>query len=192
MADDPFPTIATERLDTGGWVLSERTSEQVFSLSAIRVEGHTLLYEQPALRERLRETIEEGDLPWRFFFATRLTFVPSLATGIGPMSVFPMVLAESRREFVTDLKERGFEGIDRGRTQPIRTDSGGRVRLTKYTARFQTVDLDTEIEAWFGVWIDKGEFRVAGGSYPVTGVPDIDLAPSSYRDELLALLRSVE
>lgn len=192
MAEDSFPMVAAERLSTDGWVLNERTSELVFSLSAVRVEGHTSLYEQPDLRERIRKTRPEGDLPWRFFFATRLSFSPPLAPGIGPMSVFPTVLAEARREFVSDLEARGFEEITRGRTQRTRTDAGNRIRLTKYTARFQTIDLDADIEAWFGVWIHKGEFRVVGGGYPVGGISELDLDPSAYRDELLTLLRRVE
>lgn len=191
MSDDAFPTVDTDRLETAGWVLAERTEDTLFSLASVRVDGRTLLYEHPDLRRRLRETSEEGDLPWRFFFATRLTFTPPLAPGIGPMSVFPMVLSESRREFVADLEGRGFEAVERGRTQRIRTDSGDRVRLTKYTARFEAGGIDARVEAWFGVWISSGEFRVTGGAYPVSGLP-VDLDPTAYREELLALLRSVE
>ncbi|WP_122089653.1 hypothetical protein [Halalkalicoccus subterraneus] len=190
MAHDPFPTVDTDRLETAGWVLDERTDDTLFSLASVRVEGRTLLYEQPDLRRRIRETCEEGDLPWRFFFATRLTFVPPLAPGIGPMSVFPMVLSESRREFVADLEEQGFEAVERERTQRMRIDSGDRVRLTKYAARFETGDLDTGVEAWFGVWTRSGEFRIAGGAYP-TGELPVDLDPTSYREELLDLIRSV-
>ncbi|MEM4782590.1 MAG: hypothetical protein QXG03_13650 [Halalkalicoccus sp.] len=192
MPDEPFPRVASPRLDDGGWILEERTSERVFSLPTVSVEGHTLLYEQPDLRERVGALVADADLPWRFFFATRLTFSPPLAPGIGPMSVFPSVLAESRREFVADLRARGFESVERGRAQRMRTDSGDRARLTKYAARFRTDDLDAAVEAWFGVWVHDGEFRVAGGAYPVAGLPDTDLDPPTYREELLDLLRSVE
>lgn len=191
MVDDAFPMVNTEKLETAGWVLDERTEDILFSLASVRVEGRTVLYEQPALRHRIRETNVEGDLPWRFFFATRLTFTPPLAPGIGPMSVFPMVLSESRREFVAALEDRGFDAVERGRTQRIRTDSGDRVRLTKYTARFEAGELDATVEAWFGVWTSSGEFRVAGGAYPASGLP-VDLDSTAYREELLALLRSVE
>lgn len=191
MPADPFPTVAATSLDDAGWILKERTSERVFSLAAVSVDGHILVYEQPELRERVGETVAEGDLPWRFFFATRLTFSPPLAPGIGPTSVFPSVLIEGRREFVADLRERGFEDVERGRAQRVRADSGERIRLTKYTARFEAGDLAADVEAWFGVWIRSSEFRVAGGAYPVAGLP-VDLDPAGYREELLALLRSVE
>ncbi|MCL7418627.1 MAG: hypothetical protein M8354_12425 [Halalkalicoccus sp.] len=192
MSDEPFPTVDSARLDMAGWVLNERTSETVFSLSGLDVEGHTVLYEQPTIRNQIREESEDGalDQPWCFFFATRLAFEPPLV-GIGPMAVFPMVLSNARREFVADLEDRGFEAVNRGRTQRVRTDSGDRVRLTKYAARFQTTDLDAGIEAWFGVWIHEGEFRIAGGAYPTGGLP-VDLDPSAYREDLLDLLRSVE
>jgi hypothetical protein len=192
MTNGPFPTVGTEQLNSGSWVLDERISETVFTLATVRVEGYTVLYEQPDLREQLGEIVEGGDLPWRFFFATRLTFLPPLAPRIGPMSVFPMVLTESRREFVADLRDRGFEDVNRGHTQRTRTDSGDRVRLTKYTARFETTELDARVEAWFGVWIHNGEFRVAGGAYPVRRIPEMDLTPSNYRDELLSLICNVE
>lgn len=190
MTDDRFPTIDADRLDRDGWVLVERTTERLFSLPVVRVDGYTMLYEQPALRERVADLDPAGDLPWRFVFATRLAFDPPLAPGVGPMSVFPSVLSESRRAFAADLEDRGFEAVDRGRTQRLRTESGDRARLTKYTARFDAGDLDARIEAWFGVWTRGNEFRVAGGAYPVSGLPEID--PAAYRDELLALLRSVE
>lgn len=191
MSSVPFPTVDSARLDAGGWILKERTSETLFSLSAVRVEGHTLLYEQPEIRERVGESAE-ADLPWRFFFATRLTFDPPLAAGIGPRSVFPIVHSKARREFVADLEERGFEDVERERTRKIRPKSGDRGRLTEYTGRFVAGDVRAGIEAWFGVWIHEGEFILVGGSYPVSGLSTADLDPSTYREELLALLRNVE
>lgn len=189
MAGDPFPTVAAERLDE--WTLDARTSETVFSLSGLDVEGHTALYERADLRRAVRKATDGAlDQPWRFFFATRLTFEPPLA-GVGPMAVFPMVLSNARREFVADLEERGFEAVERGRTQRVRADSGDRIRLTKYAARFRTDTLDVGIEAWFGVWIHGGEFRIAGGASPTSGLP-VELEPPAYREELLDLIRSVE
>lgn len=191
MSDDPLPTVPADRLDAGGWMLDEHTTETVFSLPTTRIEGHTALYQQPEIRDRIREQFA-CDLPWRFFFATRLTFNPPLSPGIGPLSLFPTVLASARKEFVADLRDRGFEDIDRGRTQRARTESGDRLRLTKYTARFEASEIVAGIEAWFGVWIHDGEFRLAGGAYPTSGLSGVDLDPSNYRAELLGLIRAVE
>jgi hypothetical protein len=194
MADDPFPDLPEDRLSADGWRLEERTVETVFSLPGLRVEGRTLLYEQPDLRERVRGATDgRVDQPWRFVFATRLVFSPPLAPGIGPLSLFPTVHSEACRAFVADLRERGFDSIRRGRAQRMRTDSGDRARLTKYTAGFETEAVAASLEAWFAVWIHEGEYRLAGGAYPVDGLSAVgtDVAPARYREELLALLRDV-
>lgn len=192
MSDDPSPDVPTDRLSTGGWTRVERTSETLFSIPALRVEGHTLLYEQPDLREAIRTGSEGVDLPWRFFFATRLSFDPS-PTGFGRSSLFPVVLTAARREFVFDLRERGFEAVERGPTRRLHTDDGGRARLTGYDARFATDAIAVEVDAWIAVWDRGGRFRLAGGAYP-TGSPDsadVDLDPDRYREELFALIRGV-
>lgn len=191
MPDDPFPEVPADRLSRGDWRLLKRTSETPFSMPTIRVEGHTLLYEQPALREAVRAAFEDGDLPWRFFFATRLSFVPPLVSAVGPLSPFPAVLAEARRAFRRELRERGFEDVERGRVRRIRTDAGERARLTKYAARFETGGVSAVVEAWLAVWIHEGEFRLAGGAYPASGLGSVALDPSSYREELIALIRGV-
>lgn len=190
MSDDPFPDVPTDRLSTGGWTRVERTSETLFSIPAIRVEGHTLLYEQPDLREAVRTESEEVDLPWRFFFATRLSFTPS-PTGFGRSSLFPVVLAAARREFASDLRERGFEAVERGPTRRLHTDDGGRARLTGYDARFDAGAMGTDVAAWLAVWVHEGEFRIAGGAYPTNGLGPVSLDPDRYREELLALIRGV-
>lgn len=190
MSDDPFPDVPTDRLSTGGWTRVERTSETLFSIPAIRVEGHTLLYEQPDLREAVRTESEEVDLPWRFFFATRLSFTPS-PTGFGRSSLFPVVLAAARREFASDLRERGFEAVEHGPTRRLHTDDGGRARLTGYDARFDAGAMGTDVAAWLAVWVHEGEFRIAGGAYPTNGLGPVSLDPDRYREELLALIRGV-
>ena len=89
--------VAAERLSTDGWVLNERTSELVFSLSAVRVEGHTSLYEQPDLRERIRKTRPEGDLPWRFFYLQYRSRAPgTLPPCDGPTLESPAVPTKSK------------------------------------------------------------------------------------------------
>ncbi len=190
MSADPFPTVPSAALDDGGWVLDERTSETVFSLSAVRVTGHTLLYEQPALRTRLRDTVEGGDLPWRFFFATRLVLEPT-PSDIVSAGLLPTVRATARREFVADLEERGFSAVDRERTRRVRIETGERVRFARLVVRFETGEVAATVHAWFGVWNHEREFRIAGGAYPVRGFSGIDLDPAAYRTELFGLLRCV-
>lgn len=191
MSDDPYPDIPAGRLSNDGWRRVERTSETLFSLPAFRVEGHTLLYERPDLREAIRATSEAADLPWRFFFATRLSFRPPLAPGIGTLSLLPTVLGAARREFAADLRERGFEAVERGRSRRLLVDAGERARLTPYEARFDVGTLEVGIAAWLAVWVHEGEFRIAGGAYPTSGLDPVALEPDRYREELFALIRRV-
>ncbi|EMA47873.1 hypothetical protein [Halococcus saccharolyticus] len=200
-----MPSVPDESLAESGWELTEDTTETVFQLSAVQVEGHTLVYEDADRREAI-ESASDGDLdgPWRFFFATRLTFRPPLAPGVGPTMIRPAVVAEARRTFVDRLEDRGFHTIDRGRTERMRTEGGNRARLTKYTARHAIASNDHDgeiaIEAWLAVWIHEGSFRIAGGAYPTQGFDSLLAAlgveytfdPAADREELLGLLRAVE
>lgn len=193
MADGPFPTTDADRLDRSGWVLDERTSETAFALPSFRVEGHTLLYEHPG-----PEIGAEGSdgvngaggagPPRRFFFATRLAFEPPLS-GLASTGLLPMVRSRTMRAFVADLEDRGIEGVTRRGTRRTRTDAGERVRLTRYAARID-VDERSAVEAWCGVWLNEGSFRVAGGAFPTAGVGDLDVEGS--REELFSLIRAVE
>lgn len=199
-----MPTVPDERLSTGGFKLVAETTETLFSLPGTHVEGHTLLFGDVDLRGQIEGATDgELDVPWRIFFATRLSFVPPLAPGIGPAMVRPSVTSEARREFADDLEARGFRAVGRGRTQRARTDAGERLRLTKYAACYGVAwegrEHDIDIEAWLGIWIHAGEFRLAGGAYPTRGFDALcdslgvarDGGPNADREELLSLIRAV-
>ena len=218
MAEIRAPSVPDDRLD--GWTMVEETTETLFALPTMRVRGHTLVYEDGPLREALRAADDTLDMPWRFFFATRLAFRPPLAPGIGTASILPTVTAELRRSFAADLEDRGFRAVERGRNQRMRTDAGDRARLTKYTARYAVEHHDEydeghrddgddgdhgddahdiAIEGWVAVWTRRSGFRIAGGAYPTQGFAELCESagvdpddPNAYREELLGLLRAVE
>ena len=73
---DRWPRVPETRLDAGAWQLADRTRERLFELPRVTVEGHTLMYEEPSVGERL-----DTDEPLCFFFATRLGFEPNLSSG---------------------------------------------------------------------------------------------------------------
>ena len=186
-----------EMLEARGWELAEESAETLFELSAARVEGYTRIYEDAALRRAVRE-VAGVDRLCRFFFATVLEFSPSLARGVAPI-VQPTVASEARREFASDLAERGFTAVERGRTRNVRVDSGARARLTDYRAvyplRAADASVDLRIRGFLAVWLDE-EFRIAGGAYPESGLADLladaDVEPdgTAYREELLELIRA--
>ncbi|MFC7226160.1 hypothetical protein N0B31_01990 [Salinirubellus salinus] len=180
-----------DRLERGGWTLSEDTTETLFSLPTARVEGHTRLYEDPELREAIREA-GGPDHVWRFFFATDVTFEPPLGPGVGPM-IQPSVTSEAKRRFADDLRDRGFEDVKKGSTQSYRVD-GSRARITPFGARYPVEGGEIGIRGYLAVWRDGG-FRLAGGAYPDSGLEAVlgetPAGAEAYRDELLALIRSV-
>jgi hypothetical protein len=179
------------------WVLDEEREEVRFELPTMRVLAHTLVFSDAALRDRVREAIGV-DRAWRFFFATRLGFEPPLPPLTGTASVYGSVRSEARDAFVEDLRSRGIERIERGRTERLRTETRDRVSLTRYrgTYRFDRGDgrVEIPVAGALGVWTHDGDFRLAGGGYPETSLsaaladaPGTD--PNAFRDELVDLVR---
>lgn len=192
---DPEPDPPTVDAPMEGWREVERYVETVFELAAVRVRGHTVLFEDRAVTEA---AVAAGldDQPWRFLFVTRLEFTPPLAPGVGPASIYPTVTSEATGSFADDLRERGFESVERGRRERVRTDAGDRARLRRFTAVYRPRGGDTfDVEGWLAVWTHGGEFRVAGGAYPTQSFGDGTAAvvdASRFRNELLDLVRAVE
>lgn len=215
----PYPSVPHDRLLEDGWELRSRTEETVFRLPAASVVGYTLLYEDARLRGAIEATdaveppagagedhlvTADGDGTWRFFFATRLSFQPPLAPGIGPASLRPTVASQAKRTFAADLESRGFESVESGRGQRFRTDSGDRGRLRKFTAHLplgggESTPDRIDVEGWLAVWTTDGAFRIAGGAYPASGIEAIlgsasdapPTDPGAFREELLSAIRAV-
>jgi hypothetical protein len=201
---EDLPAAPEARLD--GWTRTEAFSETVFQLSAVSVEGHTVVYEDDQRRAAVRAATEGAlDRMWRFFFATRLDFSPPLPRGVGPAAVFSTVASEASDKFVAILRDRGFDAVSEGRRERVRVETGDRARLRRYDAELTvegvpgkgTVTLPTR--GLLAVWTVDGEFRLAGGAYParpladVLGLDDdeVDATPDADRDGLLGLIRGV-
>jgi hypothetical protein len=215
----PYPSVPHDRLLEDGWKLRSRAEETVFRLPAASVVGYTLLYEDARLRGAIEATdaveppagagedhlvTADGDGTWRFLFATRLSFQPPLAPGIGPASLRPTVASQAKRTFAADLESRGFESVESGRGQRFRTDSGDRGRLRKFTAHLSlggggAIPDRIDVEGWLAVWTTDGGFRIAGGAYPASGIEAIlgsasdapPTDPGAFREELLSAIRAV-
>lgn len=222
--DDSYPSVSDDLLHADVWERHATSEGAVFRAPGAAVIGHTILYDDRRLREalaavnsvdltrhrggdaaeRLVDTDDDGF--WRFFFATSLSFQPPLAPGIGPASMLPTVTSEAQRSFAADFRARGFESVRRGRSQRVRTTSGARARLRKYTATLPLRDIESEadsldVEGWLAVWVHRGSFRVAGGAYPTAGLDELlatlspgerpPTDPNSFRNELVDLIRAV-
>jgi len=198
--DVPAPTVRTDRL-ADGWERVEASVERLFDAGGADVWGHTLVFEDTALRSAVREATDGAvDQSWRFVFATRLRFRPPLAPGVGSAMVLPTVKSEAVRSFVGDLRDRGVADVDRGRSERVRTASGDRVRMRQVTGRVvltddpdsdspteddsavgTATDRSVPIEGWVGAWTDDA-IHLAGGAYPTTrldGALGVDDTPES-------------
>jgi hypothetical protein len=207
MPDDSgqgMPVVsATER---EGWVRTEASTETVFRLPAAEVVGHTLVYEDEALRTSVRAATDGSlDRMWRFFFATRLSFSPPLPPAVGPMAVFSTVRSKAESEFAEILRERGFRDVESGTRQRVRVNTGDRARLRAFSATLDTplpdgTTRELPVDGWLAVWTTDGEFRLAGGAYPARpleefldiDLPDVPSTPGEFQSDLLSLVRSVE
>ena len=201
MPTDPaYPDVPADQLRDGGWELVDESVETVFQLPTARVEGATKVYDAAETRAAVRDAVGL-DHQWRFFFATALSFTPPLAPGIGPAMILPTVRSEAQSAFADELADRGFESVERGRSERVRVDSGDRARLRTYSAELDlAVDATLPITGWVGVWHGDG-FRIAAGAYPdrsLATLLDVEnpteplrRTPSDYRSELLALIRAV-
>ncbi|PSP62488.1 hypothetical protein BRC76_04565 [Halobacteriales archaeon QH_8_67_36] len=200
--DAAFPVVPEARLAGSGWELTDEHVETVFRLPTASVAGATKLYDDVQTR-RAAKAATGLDQQWRFFFATALTFRPSLAPGIGPAMILPTVRSEAGSTFASELRDRGFENVSRGRRERTRTDGGDRLYLRSYTAELplETAETTLSVTGWVGVWHGDG-FRIAAGAHPDRPVgevldlddPDdpLDRSPAAYREELLELIRAVE
>jgi hypothetical protein len=200
MADggDGMPRVSGDHLD--GWTCTDRTSETVFQLPVAEIVGHTAVYDDDDLRTTIRDLSGGSvDRMWRFFFATRLEFTPTLPPAVGPAAVFSTVEAEANSEFVDTLRERGFRNVTETNRRRISAGTGGSAFLTSYDATVDTSIIDVDVEGHVAVWTTSGEFRLAGGAYPArsladivgTEVPGVDIDPDAFHDELLDLIRAV-
>ena len=208
--DVPAPTVRTDRLGDG-WERVTTSVERLFDAGGAAVLGHTLVFEDTALRAAVRDTTDNAiDQSWRFFFATRLRFRPSLAPGLGLAVVLPTVRSEAVRSFVADLQDRAIDDVERGRRERVRTANGKRVRLRQVRGRVALADAAAAadaaavpdravpVEGWVGAWVD-GAIHLAGGAYPTTrldavfGVDDAPLARSreQYRTAFFDLVGAV-
>jgi hypothetical protein len=199
MAAPPAPSVPS--LDERGWERTDQREEVRFELPTMRVRANTVVYEDRELRNEVRAATGV-DTTWRFFFATRLGFEPPLPPLTGTASVYGSVKREARTAFVDDLRGRGIDDVERGRTERMRTETRDRVSLTRYrgTRRLDGDDgldgdpVDVPVAGALGVWTHNGGFRLAGGGYPsqslatrLSDAPATD--PTAHRDELLELIR---
>ncbi|MFC7068957.1 hypothetical protein [Halobaculum lipolyticum] len=195
-----FPAVPTDALAAGGWRERERRETRAFDAAVVTVDAATVVFEDVALRDRLREATGLDRL-WRFFVASRLTLSPATATSA---ALTKLVANRAHAGFADTLGDRGFEGVRR--TDDGAPDAGMAVatlredsRVAGYEALCRLDGVGVRARGWAAVRPVEGAYLLVGGAYPTAlreapddavadAVADA-LAPDRFREELFALMR---
>jgi hypothetical protein len=202
-SDVPAPQVPVDE----DWRRVEATLDTPFDAGVVTVRAHTVVYEDAVVRERVRERTG-ADALWRFVFASRLALRPRTPTSA---ALTRLVRNRSEAGFVDQLRERGFEAVDRDATRRFRVGDVD-TKLTRYDARLSVAGVELAVEGWVTVWPAQSNgdpgYLLAGGAYPTTveatadgdGTDGTDpatalreeLVPGTFREELFSLIRATE
>lgn len=199
---DP-PQVSEELLASGGWgrIDSETFTE---SFAGTTATGHTLQFEDRALRESITEqTLGAVGRELSVFFATRIEFSPpldNLPLGVGRSQVFAETEDYAREDFRARLEERGLTDIEVVTETTTTVDPGAEADLVEYRATLaldqfsidvsggETVTIPAEPPAVTGllaVWYDDrvDSTLVAGSVFARENYADtVDISLSSAID----------
>lgn len=178
------------------WSLVEESRETLFSVSRVTVDAATRVYEDTAMRDRVRAATDR-DRTWRFFFASRLALEPET-----PLSsaLRRLVTDRAKKGFTRRLEDRGFEDVRGVEDRRFAVDGSEATLHHCEAAVAVTAGPTLTVDGWVAVWPDEGQFLLAGGAYPRGVADDGDdpavaatlrecLEPGRFRTELLDLIR---
>jgi len=185
MAATP-PRVTAEGIEA--WECVEASIDTLFDLPVVAVEGYTLVYEDAALRERLRRATGEGVT--RFFFATQLAFKPALSPRVEAL-LHRTVTSGAQGAFTDRLEDRGLTNVGFAGRRRLSLGDGERASAAAFTAGYEVADATLPIEGLVAVWRDDG-FTIAGGAHPVDdGGLGVEIEAERYEDELVELIGGV-
>lgn len=193
-----YPRVPLEALESGGWTLRDTRIEIRARVAGVVARAHELRFEDDRLREQIRSAGGPDHL-WRLFYATRLTFSPSLPPGIGPAMALPKVRSAAREEFADQLRDEGLIDVEAGEDDRIEVATGTRAKRTHFEAALPVEtaagEIEVPMEGWIAIWHDEA-ILLAGGLHPkrlsdeLTGSA-VEFDPTTSRDELQRLIRQV-
>jgi hypothetical protein len=175
-----------------GWRTVSTEVQTPFDAGVVSVRAHTEVLEDESLTETVRDRTGV-EATWRFFFASRLRISPRTRAS-KPLT--DLVTDRANRGFVEQLREEGFVDVERVESRRFavrRTEA----RLTRYRAAVRPGSRHVDVEGYFAVWPEDGEYLLAGGAYPraVSGETNAETLqecfdPERFRDELFEMIRS--
>lgn len=189
------PRLPAALLD--GWRETETSVERPFDARVVSVHAHTVVYDDAALAERLRQTAGV-DGRWRFFVAARLALRPRTSPS-GPLT--RVVADRAHTGFADRLASRGLTDV-RERGTERRTVAGTEARVARYEAVYDPGPVSVRTTARVAVRPTDDAYLLAGGAYPTAvrdgrdaetrRAVDAALAPDDFDEELAALVAAVE
>lgn len=192
-ASVPAPVVSKERLDAGGWTMTDDATETMFEadlgMVTVTATGHTRTYEDAALRTEVSEkTLGHIDFAPASFFATRVEFSPDLADLPGGEAVLRDRLErEAKDEFEAHLRDLGLTDVREVGSAETTVDTGETASLTEFDATYSfeefSLSMEGDVEltlpggslpigAWLAVWRHGDYYLVAGGGYPAENYVD--------------------
>jgi len=185
MAATP-PQVTAEEIEE--WECVEASIDTLFDLPVVAVEGYTLVYEDAALRERLRRAT--GEDVTRFFFATQLAFEPALSPRVEAL-LHRTVASGAQGAFTDRLEDRGLTNVGFAGRRGLSLGDGERTSAAAFTAEYDVAGAALPIEGMIAVWRDDG-FTIAGGAYPIgDGRLGVEIEAERYEAELVELIEGV-
>lgn len=193
----PYPEVPEDLLT--GWEPVDCRRETLFEVRSVRVRAATVVHEDEAMADRVADAagVDVGRT-WRFFFASRVELRPETpVTGM----LTRLVTNRAGSGFADQLRDRGFEDVDPGRTREFRVGDVD-ATLRAYDARVRYGGLTLAVDGWLAVWPDDPGFLIAGGAYPTAVLETSggreaaaralreEVSPGAYRDELFGLIRA--
>lgn len=148
--------------------------------------------------------------------------IDELPGGIGRAEVMDPVLTQAQDEFEAQLQDAGLENVRQVETSDFEIDTGQTASFFEYRATFvfeqtevtlrgTTIEIpggEIDVAGYLAVWHNGRNVLIAAGAHPnenyadtvtetvqgdeLTLSFDLDLSPSSLRDEVLGYMRRVE
>lgn len=180
----------------GEWELIETVDEELAEGLGVTVHTRRHLYENVALRERVRAATGVDTLWWAVF-SNELDIEPTPPERLlGPIRK-RIAVPEARRRLKATLEDRGFVDVTYRDDREVALSPDQRGTALQFTAAVVVADTKVPIDATLVAWSDGG-IALGGGIYPAATdgrVPGSDErlldAPGTYRDRTLEFVRAL-
>lgn len=180
----------------GEWELIETVDEELAEGLGVTVHTRRRLYENVALRERVRGATGVDTLWWAVF-SNELAIEPRPPDRLLDPIRKRIAVPEARRRLQATLEERGFVDVTYRDDRQVALGPDRRGTALQFSAAVVVDGTTVPIDATLIAWSDDG-IALGGGIYPAATdgrVPGSDErlfdAPGTYRDRTIEFVRTL-